>query len=77
MKIFKKTRSKKQFIINKTTEIDVFAYSEACLTDSLDDLTKKVDYIWELFTKFNNHRFVPHKYRPIQTLVPRDQKSIF
>lgn len=71
--VFKKGRTKKQFILNENTEINVLAYFGVNKNNSVRDLAKEtglnINAIWRVLKK---HHFIPYKYRPVQTLVPGD-----
>lgn len=71
--VFAKGRTKKHFIINEQTEVDVLAYFEAYKNNSTRDLAR--DSGLSLFTILRilkKYKFVPYKYRPVQTLLPGD-----
>lgn len=73
--VFKKTRRRKQFIISENIEITVLAYFEAHKENSTRDLAREYSVslvaIWRVLKK---HKFIPYKYRRVQTLLPGDQE---
>lgn len=73
--VFKKTRTKKQFIISEATEINVLAYFEAHPNNSVNDLLKESDLcVGTIHNILKKYKFVPYKYRRTQTLVPGDEE---
>lgn len=72
-RIFEKSRTTKQFIIDEQVEINVLAYFDANKNNSTRDLVRDSGYslctIWRILRKY---KFVPYKYRPVQTLLPGD-----
>lgn len=72
-KVFEKARTKKEFIISEEVEINVLAYFEAYKNNSTRDLARDSGLclftIWRILQKY---KFVPYKYRPVQTLLPGD-----
>lgn len=72
-KVFVKVRTRKPFIVSEQVEINVLAYFEAYKNNSTRDLAKESGLslftIWRILKKF---KFVPYKYRPVQTLLPGD-----
>ena len=71
--VFEKARTKKPFIINEEIEINVLAYFEAHKENSIRDLVSDSNLslitIWRILKK---HKFIPYKYRRVQTLMPGD-----
>jgi len=73
--VFKKTRTKKQFIISEATEINVLAFFEANPNNAINDLKEESGLsLGTIHNILKKHKFVPFRYRPIQTLVPGDQE---
>lgn len=74
-KVFAKVRTKKQFILSEQEEVNVLAYFEAYKNSSTRDLVRdsglSLFTIWRILKKF---KFVPYKYRPVQTLLPGDNE---
>ncbi|KAJ8943505.1 hypothetical protein NQ318_016285 [Aromia moschata] len=73
--VFKKPGTKKQFIINEATEIDVIAYCEAQPNNSITDLMQESGLcLGTIHNILKKYKFVPYRYRATQTLVPGDQE---
>lgn len=73
--VFKKTRKRNPFVISEDVEITILAYFEAYKENSTRDLAREYGFslvtIWRVLKK---HKFIPYKYRPVQTLLPGDHE---
>lgn len=71
--VFKKNRTKKQFVVSEEVEINVLGYFEAHPNNSIRELAREIDLslgtIHKILKKYN---FEPYKYRPVQTLHLND-----
>lgn len=69
----KKKRSRKQFILNEETEIDVLSYFQAHRNNSIRDLSTENHLpLSTIHNVLKKHKYIPYKYRPVQTLQQGD-----